>query len=128
MDIPPDLAIAVRAGSTQGKSAARPGHFFAVRAAEAEYDVSPWVAFIVAFEILNRMVWAKALAMRCPIGQALPGCAFAGLRTMPIRERILAIEGTSEPEMDKILDQHRRCLKVREREVEESTRRVSSNG
>jgi hypothetical protein len=62
----------------------------------------------------DRRNWIRGLLIECAMGNHVAGCPVAGMRHLPVKDRMALVDGLSDAEIDDILGQHRRCLKRRE--------------
>ena len=54
------------------------------------------------------------LANGCPMGDELPTCPLAAVRTRPLREPYAMIRGMNDEQLDEILAHHTQCVSRRE--------------
>lgn len=62
----------------------------------------------------EKEAFAWGLANGCPIGDELPGCPLAAVRTMPLKDRFAVIRGMTDGQLDEILAHHTQCIRRRQ--------------
>ena len=65
-------------------------------------------------ECKAKEMFAWGLANGCPIGDELPTCPLAAVRTRPLRERYAMIREISDQHLAEILAHHTQCVSRRQ--------------
>ena len=60
------------------------------------------------------------LIFACPMGDELDECMLKNIRTLPILKRIEVFESFSNDEKHELINQHKKCLSVREQQISSS--------
>jgi hypothetical protein len=69
---------------------------------------------MVEHDRLSQVIWVKGLMVECPLHNALPDCPANELRTLPLTQRIAAVDAMSESALQQIMAHHRECIAKRE--------------